>query len=188
MSFQCDYVLGLHIDIVHMVTDDDLPDNIYGGLLQAALWLARHVRGPRAQIQLDSTRTGRYNRPRDPRHAQRQRTVRVDGGSRDSAIASAEPGRRKALQASQEHTRRGAQGAGQQEGEGTGIAQALVRMLGRARARTSIILHPCALFVAQRPRGALVHLESCVHLCAGSGGGEGGLNLARMCARPGTLW
>ena len=128
-------------------------DPIHGGRLQAHLWLARHKRASRPQIQHNSARTGRFDRPRYPAHVERTRAIHAEGCSRHMAIPSAEAGWRLLLKACSEHRRGGETGAAQQEGEGKGIAHALPRMLGRGRARTLIILSACATLYPQRRRG-----------------------------------
>ena len=60
-----------------------LADNIYGGGLQAHLWLALHKRDSRPQIQHNSARAGPSDRPKDRAHLQRMRAKRVVGGSRE---------------------------------------------------------------------------------------------------------
>ena len=151
-------------------------DPIHGGRLQAHLWLVRHKRASHPQIQHNSARTGRFDRPRYPAHVERTRAIHAEGCSRHMAIPSAEAGWRLLLKACSEHRRGGETGAAQQEGEGKGIAHALPRMLGRGRARTLIILSACATLYPQRPNRAIVQVESCVRRCAGTGGAEGGLN------------
>ena len=56
-------------------------DPIHGGRLKARLWLARHKRASRPQIQHTSTRTGLWDRPKDRAHLKRMRAKRVVGGS-----------------------------------------------------------------------------------------------------------
>ena len=119
-----------------MVTERTLADNIYGGGLQARLWLAHHIRGPRPQIHHDITITGQQQRRWDPTQVPRIRAIRAERGSRHFAISSAEACQRLLLKACPEHKPRGETGAAQEEGEGTGFADALARMLGRGRART----------------------------------------------------
>ena len=119
-----------------MVTDRTLPDNIYGGGLQARLSLARPICAPRATKHIIRWRTGLSEPIYEPNGIQHGHATRSGGGSRHLAMSSAEAGRRLMLKACPAHKPRGETGAAQEEGEGTGFADALARMLGRGRART----------------------------------------------------